>query len=190
MDTFAPPTITWLTDLAEATKQARAERKPVVIDVYQDDCGGCVKLDEETFADPAVAGAIAERFIPLKLHLFQDREFTRANQVFWTPTVLFADRSGKVRYTSINYLPVPEFLDVLDIGEAMVGMRWREYDRSLERLQAVVDRSPNGPLTAEAIYWRGITAYFRDGKLPATAKAEWKELQERFPDSEWTKRIP
>jgi len=110
--------------------------------------------------------------------------------VFWTPTILFADRSGKVRYTSPNFLPVPEFLDVLDIGEAMVGMRWREYDQAIDRLQDVVERSPNGPLTDEAIYWRGIAAYFRDGKSSRPARAEWRELLERFPDSIWAIRIP
>ncbi len=190
METIAPSTINWRTDFAEATTRSRSERKPVVIDVYQDNCSGCDKLDEVTFADPTVIEAVTTRFVPLKLHLFQDREFTRANQVFWTPTILFADRSGKVRYTSVNFLPVPEFLDLLDIGEAMVGMRWKEYETAIARLQDVVDRSPNGALTAEAIYWRGIAAYFRDGKSPRSANTEWTELLERFPDSIWAKRVP
>ncbi len=183
-------TIDWLHDFTEATNLARAGKKAIVVDVYQDDCGGCDKLDDETFRDPAVIAEISSRFIPVKLDLFQDREFTRPNQVFWTPTILFADRSGKVRYASPNFLPVAEFLDILDIGEALVHMRWKGYDQAIALLNSLRDRTPDGPLTAEAIYWRGIAAYFRDGSSSRSARAEWEELLDRFPASIWAKRIP
>ncbi len=184
------PSVSWIDDFKEATALARAQRKPILVDVYQDNCGGCDKLDRETFSDESVQYAIATRFIPVKLRLFQDRAFTRDNQVFWTPTILFADRSGRVRYTSVNYLPAPEFLDILDIGEAMVLMRWKGYDEAIALLAALEYRSPNGPLTAEAIYWRGTAAYFRDGKSSSSANSEWAELLHRFPDSIWAMRIP
>lgn len=188
--TLGTTSIDWLTDRETAFAEARQSRKPILIDVYQDDCGGCVKLDEETFVDPQVAEEIARRFIPLKLGLFQDRDFTRQHQVFWTPTLLIADHSGKVRYTSVNYLPPAEMLDVLDIGEAMVAMRWKRLDDSIALLKGVEERRPDGPLTAEAIYWRGMAEYFRDGKSAAAAKRVWTGIQERFPDSIWAKRQP
>jgi hypothetical protein len=188
--TVLPVSIPWLTDFDLAIKAARAQRKPIMVEVYKDNCGGCDKLDAETFGDARVAQAIADRFIPVKLHLFNDREFSRQWQVFWTPTVLFADKSGRVRYESPNFLPPDEFLDLLDIGEAMVGMRWKEYDRAISLLAELEYRSPHGPLTAEAIYWRGIAAYFRDGYSSASANSEWAELLDRFPDSIWAKRIP
>ena len=182
--------IEWETDLGIAQVRARKERKPILIDVYQDNCGGCDKLDDETFADPDVTREVASRFVPLKLDLFQDREFTRQHQVFWTPTILIADHSAKVRYTSVNYLPPAEFLDILDIGEGLAAMRWKGYDKAIGLFTEVRDRAPHGPLTPEAIYWRGIAAYFRDGKSSDSANAEWAELLERFPDSIWAKRIP
>jgi hypothetical protein len=137
-----------------------------------------------------VQTAIAERFIPLRLHLLQDRQWTRPFQVFWTPTILIGDRSGKIRYTSVNYLPPDEFLDILDIGEALVAMRWREYDTCIARLNAVDERRPDGPLTAEALYWLGITEYFRQRNSPAASHAVWSRMIERFPDSIWSKRVP
>jgi len=143
-----------------------------------------------TYPDHRVEAAINERFVPLKLHLIDDREHTRPFQVFWTPTILIGDRSGKVRYTSVNFLPPEEFLDILDIGEAMVAMRWREYDTSVERLTDVEERRPDGPLTAEAMYWRGVTAYFQHGRSSAAANAVWSEMAGRFPESIWAKRIP
>jgi hypothetical protein len=137
-----------------------------------------------------VQSAIAERFIPLRLHLLEDRQWTRPFQVFWTPTILIGDRSGKIRYTSVNFLPPEEFLDILDIGEALVAMRWREYDTAIARLKAVDERRADGPLTAEALYWLGITEYFRQGRSAAASHAVWEGLVERFPDSIWAKRVP
>jgi len=143
-----------------------------------------------TYPDHRVQAAIAERFIPLRLHLIEDRQWTRPFQVFWTPTILIGDRSGKIRYTSVNFLPPEEFLDILDIGEALVAMRWREYDVSIERLKAVDARRPDGPLTVEALYWLGITEYFRQGRSRAASMVVWDEMIERFPDSIWSKRVP
>ncbi|MBA2247823.1 MAG: DUF255 domain-containing protein [Chloroflexia bacterium] len=186
----APDVIEWLHDRKEAMTRARAERRPVLIDVYQDDCYGCDRLDLETFGDAHVIHAVRSRFIPLKLNLHADREFAREHQVFWTPTILVADRSGRVRYTSPNFLPPGEFLDLLDIGEAMVLMRWRAYEESLALLAGLEYRSPNSVLLPEAIYWRGIAAYFRDGRSSVSANAEWAELLSRFPDTIWAKRVP
>ena len=183
--------IAWLHDWNEAIAVARKLRRPILVDVYQDNCGGCDKLDDVTFNDPRIQAAISDRFVPVKLHLIKDREFTRQWQVFWTPTVLFGDRSGKVRYTSPNYLPPDAFLDLLDVGEALVDMRWRGYEDAISLLTGLENRSPEGPFAAEAIYWRGIAAYFRDGKRSASAHDVWdNELIPRFPDSVWAKRIP
>ncbi len=143
-----------------------------------------------TYPDHRVQSAITERFVPLKLHLLDDRQVTRPFQVFWTPTILIGDRSGKVRYTSVNYLPPDEFLDVLDIGEALVAMRWRDHDTAIAALGRVDERRQDGPLNAEALYWLGITEYFRQNRSSQASHAVWDELIERFPDSIWAKRVP
>jgi hypothetical protein len=143
-----------------------------------------------TYPDHRVSSAIIERFVPVRLHLTNDRQWTRQFQVFWTPTILIGDRSGKIRYTSVNYLPPEPFLDVLDIGEALVAMRWREYDAAIQLLKGVEDRQPEGPLTPEAIYWRGIAEYFRQHRSSAASNAVWETLVHRFPDSIWAMRVP
>lgn len=180
----------WLTDWEEAKAASRTGRKPILIDVYKDNCSGCDRLANETFMDAAVQEVIATRFVAVKLHLFQDRAVVRDWGLFWTPTVLFADRTGKIRYESINYVPADVMLDILDIGEARVAMRWKEMDTAIARLMDVEQRHPDGPMTAEAIYWRGMAEYFRDGSQPASAKRVWASITERFPDSIWAKRQP
>ena len=143
-----------------------------------------------TYPNPAVSAAIRERFIPLRLHLHHDRAVVRPLGVFWTPTILFADRSGKVRYQSVNFLPPLEFLGILDIGEALTRMRWREYDTAIARLSDAERRDPDGPLAPEALYWLGTAAYFQAGNDSRASKAIWRDLVARFPDSIWAKRVP
>lgn len=183
-------TIEWLTNWDDALAAARAQKKPIVIDVYQDNCGGCERLANETLQDRDIVRVINERFIPLTLHLLHDRDVVRPWSLFWTPTVLFADRTGKVRYESVNFLPAEDFRDILDIGEARVAMRWREFDLAIRRLEEVETRRPTRPFTAEAIYWRGIAAYFRAGRDSHVSRAVWKAIRDRFPESEWAKRQP
>lgn len=182
--------INWITDWDLAVKEARAQKKPILIDVYQDDCGGCERLANETFTNPDVNAAIATRFIAVKLHLQHDRAIVRDWNILWTPTVFFADRTGKIRYESMNFVPANVMMDILDIGEAKVAMRWRELDKAIGLLLAVENRHPDGPMTAEAIYWRGMAEYFRDGNNPASSKRVWARITEAFPNSEWAHRQP
>ncbi len=142
-----------------------------------------------TYRDPTVRQAVAERFVPLRLDLFRDRAAVRPLNVIWTPTLLVADRRGAVHYRSVNFLPPPDFLDLLDIGEANARLRWAEHDRAIALLAAVTARRPDAPLAAEAIYWRGIATYLKTHDSPAM-DAVWAEIRERFPDSIWARRIP
>jgi len=142
-----------------------------------------------TYPDAAVRRAIAGRFVPLRLDLFADREVVRPLNVVWTPTLLFADRRGTVHHRSLNFLPPADFLDLLDVGEASVRMRWGEYDRSIELLAAVTARDPDAPTAAEAIFLRGIVTYLQTRDNSAMHRV-WAELRERFPESIWTRRIP
>ena len=142
-----------------------------------------------TYPNLAVRQAVADRFVPLRLDLFADRDAVRPLNVLWTPTLLVADRRGVVHYRSVNFLPPADFLDVLDIGEASARLRWAEYDRAIALLDAVTARHPDGPLGPEAIYWRGIATYLKTRSTP-DMYAVWAEIQERFPDSIWARRIP
>jgi hypothetical protein len=142
-----------------------------------------------TYPHPAVRAAINARFVPLRLDLFADRAVVRPLNVIWTPTLLFADRRGTIHFRSLNYLPPADYLDLLDIGEANVLLRWAAYDRAIELLASVTDRNPDGPFAPEAIYHRGIAAYLKTRSTGALYDA-WRELQARFPESVWARRIP
>ena len=131
-----------------------------------------------------------ERFVPLKLDLFRGpREVVRALNVLWTPTLLFADRRLVVHYHSLNFLPPRHFLTLLDIGEAEVNLRWSRTEHAIELLRRAAQRDPDGPLAAEALYRLGIATYLLTHSNDEMYVV-WDELRDRFPDSEWTLRVP
>ncbi|MEX1158777.1 MAG: hypothetical protein WEC79_07605 [Thermomicrobiales bacterium] len=133
---------------------------------------------------------MTERFVPLKLHLFESpREVVRPLNVIWTPTLLIADRRMTVHYRSINFLPSRHFLTMLDIGEAEHCLRWSRTEQAIALLQRAVERDPTGPFAAEAIYRLGIATYLLTHSNPEMY-AVWQALLDRFPESEWALRVP
>lgn len=58
--------IEWL-DIQTAMKKAKAENKPVFVDVYTDWCGWCKRMDKATFSDQKVIDYVNENYIAVKL---------------------------------------------------------------------------------------------------------------------------
>lgn len=143
-----------------------------------------------TYPNARVIVAVNERFVPLKLDLFQDpREVIRPLNVIWTPTILFADRRGTIHYQSVNFLPPDLFLTLLDIGEANVDLHWSRPDHAIELLRGAYERDPDSLLAPEALYWWGIAVYLRTHSNDEMYRV-WNVLRERFPDSIWAQRVP
>lgn len=134
--------------------------------------------------------AVTERFIPLKLDLFQSpREMVRPLNVLWTPTILFTDRRGTVHYRNLNFLPPDLFLTLLDIGQAWVDLHWARTDAAIARLQAAYEQNPDSPFAPELLYHWGIAVFLKTGSNPELYRI-WDRLRVQFPNSIWAARIP
>lgn len=181
--------IDWLHDWDEALAEAQRSNRPLLTVVKKkDDCIGCEQLDAYTYPDPAVQAAITERFVPLRFYNTDAK--VRDLRLLWLPTNFIYDKRGNEFYRSINALKPADFLDVLDLGEALVRMRWAEYDLAVTRLEAAAQRSENGPMRAEVLYYLGIARYFRGHHDHAIRDETWAELIRAYPDSIWTQRVP
>jgi hypothetical protein len=143
-----------------------------------------------TYPDSDVQRELSERFVLLKLDLFNSpRAVMRPLNVIWTPTLLFADRRGAIHYRSVNFLPPREFLTVLDIGQANVDLRWTRMDAAIERLKSAFERDPDGKLADEVLYWWGIAVYLKTHSNDEMYRI-WDDMRKRFPDSIWSARVP
>ena len=138
--TVAPATKTsnvkWYTfeeAVAAIEKDKKAGRKPkkIFIDVYTGWCGWCIKMDKETFQNPAIYPYLNEKFYPVKLNAEQKEEIKFGGYTFKYvpqerrgyhelaasllegqmsyPTVLFMNEDVKMLQRIPGYLDIPTF---------------------------------------------------------------------------------
>ena len=81
---------------AEILKKAKAEKKPVMIDVYAVWCGPCKLMDRTTFVDPQVIAWAKANVIPARFDAEkgEGRHVALRYAAFSFPTILFLDPDG------------------------------------------------------------------------------------------------
>jgi len=81
---------------AEVLRRAKAEAKPVMLDVVASWCGPCKIMDKTTFSDPLVVEWAKKTVIPARVDAEkgEGRSISARYQAFSFPTVLFLDGNG------------------------------------------------------------------------------------------------
>jgi thioredoxin:protein disulfide reductase len=105
--------------------QARAAKRPVVIDFSADWCIPCREMLRTTFRDPAVIEA-ASHFVRLQADVTETNRRTRQlsmqYEIKGVPTTVFIDKHGKVLKREVGYLDAHRFLSDLREVDEMDGL--------------------------------------------------------------------
>ena len=110
---LAQEEIAWRKDYATALREAREKNRPLVLDFGTKDCVWCRRLEASTLADPAVARALNERFIPLKIDAEEQPRLAQELRVQSYPTLVLASPAGQILRVQNGYVEVAPFLEIL-----------------------------------------------------------------------------
>lgn len=86
--------IAWLSDYRQAVGRARAENKPLMVEVSTVGCSACKRLEEEVLSRPDVVAA-SSAFVPVRVDGDRQPELKRQLEVSGYPTVVFLESGGK-----------------------------------------------------------------------------------------------
>ena len=107
----------WVNDETQGLEEARALKKPTIIDFFATWCGACVELDKFTFDDPEVQSRL-EDYVKIKLDFSrgsdQVDELKKKYGIVGLPVVLFLDSEGKPVKRLEKFVGPKEFLKIMD----------------------------------------------------------------------------
>jgi uncharacterized protein YyaL (SSP411 family) len=82
---------------SDAFARAAAERKPVLLSIAATWCGACHEMDRTTYADPAVAALVRERFVPVRVDADRRPDINdRYNLGGWPTTAFLTPEGGLI----------------------------------------------------------------------------------------------
>lgn len=93
--TIASAEIAWRTDLTTAHAEAKAQNKPLLLHFFSDNCIWCDRLEAGAFQSPEVSAALAQGFVPIKIHAGKSPEIAKMFKVSKFPTDVVVTPAGK-----------------------------------------------------------------------------------------------
>jgi hypothetical protein len=133
-------------------------------------------------SDEGIVSRVSDRLVPLKLFLGRDREATRRYRPFWTPTLYFLDPDGTSLLDWPGVIPKGPLQVLLDLGEAMVGLRRGRFQEAVGLLDGILEDYPDSVFAPEALWWSGVVRHVVQGDDAALERSR-RKLKERYPDS-------
>jgi len=92
----------------DALAKAKSENKKLIVDIYTDWCGWCVKMDKDVYGNAEIKKIVEEKFIFVKLdaesknkHTYSGKQYTEEElaagfEATGYPTTVFLEPDGKL----------------------------------------------------------------------------------------------
>jgi uncharacterized protein YyaL (SSP411 family) len=104
----------WRDSWNAALEEAKKANRPLVLELYMEGCPHCMRLHQETHADPAVAAALNTRFIPVRLEGRNHMDVVKQFNVTGAPTTIIFSSDGKELHRMAGFYPPADYLKELE----------------------------------------------------------------------------
>lgn len=130
---------------------------------------------------------ISDNFVPIKVHVKENKEGFQRFGAQWTPTQIVLDPAGQEKHRWEGFLDADNFLAQLKLGLGKMDFQSERFAEAEKRFRSIYEEHPNSSAAPEAAYWAGVSAYkaTNDG---AKLKQTGEVLKQKYPNSEWAQK--
>ncbi len=178
--------IAWKKDIEEASREISGGTRLLMLFFHRAGCEGSMKTIEEVFRNESVIDLIERETAPVMINAEDSAELARRYHVDWTPAVVIADESGAELERWVGYLPAEDFMAQLMLSKGLAAFHLDRLVEAEREFDLLIDGFPESELVPEATYFRGI-AGLKHGDI-SDLGVMCRTMQEKYPDSQWTKR--
>ena len=104
----------WGTDLTKALKQAREEKKLVLVHFYSDTCVPCRTVEQKVFPQPEVVQAISRNYVPVKINADKTPQIAAHYNVRGWPTDVYLTSAGQELHRDVTSQAADQYVALLD----------------------------------------------------------------------------
>jgi len=137
-------------DFEKGLEKAKINNKKVIVDVYTDWCGWCVKMDKKVYSNKEVKELIKEYFVFVKLDAeglekikYNGKDYTETDLAAYFeatgyPTTVFLEPDGKVieyKYDKVTMKNLPGYFKAADFIKMLEFINDEDYrDTDLSKI--------------------------------------------------------
>ncbi len=144
-----------------------------------------------TYPDQTVISFLNEFFVILKYNTHDlppdGRAFVHEHRLLWEPGFVVLSHRGAVMHRTVGYLPPSDLMAMLSIALGKCSMADGDYAQSADFFTKAEQFEASPEFSSEAIYWRGIAVFRREGRSKERLQQEWASLHSLYPESRWAK---
>jgi thioredoxin-related protein/YHS domain-containing protein len=106
--------IPWVADFRTACGMAAEQHRLVLLHFYSDNCAPCVRLEQNVFSRADVGEAVAQNYLPVKVHVEKVPQLAARYSIRAWPTDVFVTPAGLELYRTVSPQDPREYMAVLN----------------------------------------------------------------------------
>jgi len=169
--------VPWVADFQAACGMAAEQHRLVLLHFYNDNCGPCVRLDQNVFSKAEVAEAVSQNYLAVKVHAGKNPQLASRYRVQQWPTDVIVTPSGLEVFRTISPQKPEDYMAMLHQVALQTGVglarQWKsQMGQTLAAAASSTQTATNSAQTAAKTAVDGAQQQAEQGLQQATAMAQ------------------